>query len=116
MYFLGLKHKNAILRWDTPTCTPNLVYIRAGKYSGTKSSNRIKISRFVQVNYYILTDFGPPPLGVGEVGGYGWVWVWVWVWVCMGCPMHAHTHACTHIHMIISCCLHREIPGNPLMS
>ena len=100
MYFLGLKHKNAILGWYIPPQlhTKPSLDIREGKYSGTKSSNRIKISRFVQVNYYIFTDFRPPLLGVDGVGGYGWggcgcgcVW---------GVPcMNAHTHACIHIHM-----------------
>ena len=43
--FLGPKVKNAIFN-GTP-CTPNLIYMSAGKCRGPKSSNRIELSRII---------------------------------------------------------------------
>ena len=57
-----------------------------------KSSNRIEISRLVQVLLNFDWFWGSPILGVGGVGGWGWGW-----WQH---PPHTCTHAltCTHMH------------------
>ena len=46
--FLGQKHKNAIGDRTPSTYTSNVVYMCAGGFSGSKSSNRIELSQFVQ--------------------------------------------------------------------
>ena len=46
--FLGQKHKSAIFDRTPSTYTSNLVYMCAGEFRGSKSSNRIQLSRFIQ--------------------------------------------------------------------
>ena len=91
-------------RYGTPpTCTLNLVYITAGGFRGPKSSNRIKISWFVQVLLHFNWFQGSP-----HWGWMGWVDVGGWIWVGVGeqgvpCMhahtwMHAHAHTNTYMH------------------
>ena len=42
------KHRSAIWDRTPPTYTSNLVYMSAGGFRGSKSSNRIELSRFIQ--------------------------------------------------------------------
>ena len=90
--------------WNgTPPCRPNLIYITAGKCRCPKSTNRIKISWFVQVLLHFNWFTGSP------LGG-GWIWVGMGVGVCgvfhacmhMQTWTHMHAHECI-INMIISC-------------
>ena len=69
-----------------------------------KSSNRIEISRLVQVLLNFNWFWGSP------LGGWGWV-----DWDGGGervHPTHVHTHDHAHMHMRI---WHREFPGIPPM-
>ena len=75
-----------------PTCTPNIIYISAGKCRGPKSWNRIELSWFIQVLLHIYW-FEPSWL----------LWVGVGVGVSRSasptCPyIHAHAHMCMHMH------------------
>ena len=91
---LGLKHKNAILGWDT--CTSNLVHIRAGKYRAHRSLNRIQLSRLIQVSLH-FSDLGTPALGRGR-----------WVRKCLG-TCGVPLHACMHRHMQTGVCTCRQV-------
>ena len=89
------KHKSAIWNRTPPTYTSNLVYMCAGGFTGTKSSNRIELSRLVQE----LLNFGV--FGSLRLGGEGWV---DGVGDGLRVPhthvhTHAHTHTCMHMHV-----------------
>ena len=73
--------------WDTTQS--NLIYMSAGKCRGSKSSNRIELSQFVEVLLHFYW-FGPPvALGRGQGnGGY------LGVWDCS----HMHTRTYTFMY------------------
>ena len=96
---MGQKHKSAICDRTPPTYTSNLVYMCAAGFRGPKSSNRIELSRLVQV--IEIWCFGlPVALGKGQVGGgvSGGMGVSPHTCTCM----HTHTHTCIELQMATS--------------
>ena len=69
-----------------------------------KSSNRIEISRLVQVLLNFDWFRGSPTLGGGGLGGSGWGW-----WQDPPTHVYIHMHACTRTHIWH----HRESLGFP---
>ena len=77
-------------------------------FTDFKSSNRIEISRLVQVLLNFDWFRGSPPLGGGGMGGWGWGVVrGCTLPTCTRTHMHAHARTCTNIWH------HRESPGFP---
>ena len=80
-----------------------------------KSSNRIEISRLVQVLLNFEWFRGPPGVWGGWMGVGGWGVLWMGVGVARGCTPTTCTCMCmpAHAHARTRVLHHRESPGFP---
>ena len=82
---MGLKHENALFRWVTHPCTPNLIYMRCKKVQRSQTFKQNSLFEF----YCIFSDLRSLALagvgvGVGVSGG--------------GSHMPLHSHTCMLVH------------------